>query len=117
MRWLVRKFKRLLQKYPLMKLLTQQPLAPCAENLVVVKLWEAYLLYHPSRLYQMLSAIAIDKGPLEDKTGSGRIIFRFSEGDWTEKVRALLYENKIPVSVQDAPKRNLTVVGRQPQLR
>lgn len=69
------------------------------DDVVVVKLWETYLLYHPANLYRMLTGLSIDNGPSADEKIAGRVIFRFHREDWEREIEPLLQEHRIPVVV------------------
>jgi hypothetical protein len=87
------------------------------DEVIVVKLWEIYLLYHPANLYKTLTDYSLNSGPTLDETVPGRIIFQFNRIVWEETVRDLLYEHRIPVIIQSNPLQALRVKGRQPVLR
>jgi hypothetical protein len=92
-------------------------LAPSNGELVIVKLWEIYLLYHPSNLYKVLSEMSMDKSALQDKQAGGRIVFRFEKHVWEEEVKGLLYGHRIPVTIQSDRLHAVSTKGRQPVLR
>jgi hypothetical protein len=87
------------------------------DEIIVVKLWEIYLLYHPASLYKVLTDFSLDKCPQDDQQLSGRVIFRFSKTAWEENVRDILYEHRIPVVIQSNRLQAVQVKGRQPILR
>jgi hypothetical protein len=87
------------------------------DEIIVVKLWEIYLLYHPANLYKVLTDFSIDNGPKDDEQVAGRVIFRFSAGAWEENIKNLLYEYRIPVVIQSNRLHAVQTKGRQPALR
>jgi hypothetical protein len=71
------------------------------QEIVEIKLWEVYLLYNRSNLYNTLSTYSLDNGPVEKgQQEPGRVSFRFMGYDWERTVKQLLYDNRIPVIVQ-----------------
>jgi hypothetical protein len=71
------------------------------QEIVEIKLWEVYLLYNRSNLYNTLSTYSMDNGPVEkDQQEGGRVSFRFMSYDWERTIKQLLYDNRIPVIVQ-----------------
>jgi hypothetical protein len=71
------------------------------QEIVEIKLWEVYLLYHRHNLFNTLSTYSLDNGPVEkDQQEEGRVCFRFMAFDWDRTVKHLLYENRIPVIIQ-----------------
>lgn len=88
-----------------------------SEQIVVIKLWEIYVLYHPSNLYRLLTEASIDDGPLLDIAGAGRVIFRFEKSVWDEQIKSLLYQYRIPVVINTPNTFGEKVMGRQPVLR
>ncbi|HYF69576.1 MAG TPA: hypothetical protein VD884_15630 [Ohtaekwangia sp.] len=87
------------------------------QEAVVIKLWEIYLLYHPANLYKTLTDKSVDHGPRPDERLSGRIIFRFATETWENDIKHLLYEYRIPVSIQSNSLTGARVKGRAPVLR
>jgi len=74
-----------------------------AQEIIEIKLWEAYLLHHRSNLHIALNQFSIDHGPVENAQHEpGRIVYRFRASDWENDVKHLLYENRIPVVVKPA---------------
>jgi hypothetical protein len=72
-----------------------------AEEVIEIKLWEAYLLHHRSNLHVTLNQFSIDHGPVENgQHEPGRIVYRFRAEDWENDIKRLLYENRIPVVVK-----------------
>lgn len=72
------------------------------QDVVVVKLWADYLKFPAGNLLEVLSGYSIDSAPI----GSGlndRLTFRFHSATWAENVKAILYENRIPVRIQSNP--------------
>lgn len=71
------------------------------QEIVEIKLWEVYLLYNRSNLYNTLSTYSLENGPVEKgQQEPGRVSFRFMSYDWERTVKQLLYDNRIPVIVQ-----------------
>jgi hypothetical protein len=87
------------------------------DEIIVVKLWEIYLLYHPANLYKVLTEFSMDHGPADDENLPGRVIFRFSKTVWEDDIKSLLYEYRIPVVIQSNRLQAVKVKGRQPALR
>ena len=87
------------------------------EEVIIVKLWEIYLLYHPAQLYKTLTECSLGNGPEEDPLGSGRIVFKFSKDNWEERVKKLLYVHRIPVLIRSNPLPAVSGKGRQPVFR
>ena len=87
------------------------------DEIIVIKLWEIYLLYHPANLYKELTDFSLDHGPYGEQQSNGRVVFRFVKGVWDEEVKNLLYEFRIPVVVQSNRLPAVKVKGRQPVLR
>ncbi|HYC83781.1 MAG TPA: hypothetical protein VEB86_01110 [Chryseosolibacter sp.] len=72
-----------------------------AQEVIEIKLWEAYLLHHRSNLHVALNQFSIDHGPVENgQHEPGRIVYRFRAEDWENDIKHLLYENRIPVIVK-----------------
>lgn len=86
-------------------------------DVIVVKLWEIYLLYHPANLYKLLTDNSLDNGPQPDKQLDGRVVFRFSSRVWESDIKQILYEYRIPVSLQSDRMNSVKVKGRAPVLR
>jgi len=93
------------------------PLPATTKEIVTIKLWEIYLMYHPAGLYRLLTEKSMDNGPEIDQTVSGRVIFRFDRLTWETEIRDVLYEHRIPVVIQSNPLHAVRVKGRQPVLR
>ena len=74
--------------------------APPQNELVVVKLWEVYLLYHPANLYRTLIENSFENGPELDRNLPGRVVFKFTQEAWQEVIKPLLYEFRIPVTIK-----------------
>jgi hypothetical protein len=87
------------------------------DEIIVVKLWEIYLLYHPANLYTILTHYSLDHGPKDDQQLAGRVIFRFARSVWEEEIKHLLYEFRIPVIIQSNRLQAVKAKGRQPVLR
>lgn len=68
-------------------------------NIVEIKLWEIFLLYHPAQLYKTLTEHSLDNGPIVDDHKFGRITFRFKAKDWEANIQELLSKYRIPVIV------------------
>jgi hypothetical protein len=94
-----------------------RPAPPRQDEVVVIKLWEIYLLYHPANLYRILTHYSLDNGPAYDEKASGRVVFRFNKALWEDKIKNLLYENRIPVVLKSNAMNTVRVKGRQPVLR
>jgi hypothetical protein len=86
-------------------------------ELVVIKLWEIYLLYHPANLYKTLTENSLDLAPEQDLKLPGRIIFRFNASAWEAEIKPLLYQYRIPVTVQSSRLSAVKSKGRIPALR
>jgi hypothetical protein len=72
-----------------------------AQEIVEIKLWEAYLIHHRSNLHLALNRFSIDHGPVENAQHEpGRISYRFRAEDWENDIKHLLYENRIPVVIK-----------------
>lgn len=98
---------------------TLQPVSTSSllNETVVVKLWEVYLLYHPADLYKKLTDNSLGNGPEHDSNMAGRIIFKFTSHAWESEIRPLLYEFRIPVSIQSNRLGAVRTKGRTPVLR
>lgn len=71
------------------------------QEIVEIKLWEVYLLYNRSDLYNTLSTYSLDNGPMQkEHQEAGRVSFRFMAFDWDRTIKQLLYDNRIPVIIQ-----------------
>lgn len=97
--------------------LTESLRAPKQDEIVVIKLWEIYLLYHPANLYKVLTDLSMDNGPSDDHSLNGRVVFRFARKNWEEEIKNLLYEFRIPIVIQSNPLHAVKVKGRMPALR
>jgi hypothetical protein len=72
-----------------------------AEEIVEIKLWEAYLLHNRSNIHLTLNHFSIDHGPVENvQHEPGRLVYRFQAQRWERDIKQLLYENRIPVKVK-----------------
>ena len=87
------------------------------DEIIEVKLWEIYLLYHPANLYKVLTDFSIDAGPKDGQQLAGRVVFRFAKSAWEEKIKNLLYEFRIPVVIQSNRLQAVKAKGRHPVLR
>lgn len=88
-----------------------------AQEIVEVKLWEAYLLYYRSNLYRILSNSSLDKGAVEkDHHEPGRVTFRFTADEWENNIKHLLYERRIPVMVKASHPINKKIRAKQETL-
>ena len=87
------------------------------DEIIVVKLWEIYLLYHRANLYKTLTEFSEDNGPCEDQQLAGRVVFRFRKSVWEDEIKNLLYEFRIPVVIQSNRLQAVLVKGRQPVMR
>jgi hypothetical protein len=84
------------------------------QEIVEIKLWEVYLLYNRSNLYNTLSTYSLDNGPVEkDQQEAGRVSFRFMAYDWERTIKQLLYDNRIPVIIQSNTLAAVKARGRQ----
>jgi hypothetical protein len=100
-----------------MPFMTERVAQKKQDEVIIVKLWEIYLLYHPANLYKMLTDHALENDPTPDESVPGRVIFRFNRTVWEQSVRDLLYQYRIPVIIQSNPLQALRVKGREPVLR
>jgi hypothetical protein len=100
-----------------MHLLTETHRAVKQNDVVEIKLWEIYLLYHPAQLYKELTDYSTDNGPIEHDHKYGRVIFRFKQQDWENHIKQLLYYYRIPVIVQSNHYDAVKAKGRQAVLR
>ena len=73
------------------------------DEVVVVKLWEVYLRYASANLLDSLCQHSLDSAPFGGAGATDRLTFRFQKATWDEKVKGLLYEHRVPVSVQLNP--------------
>lgn len=74
-----------------------------AQQIIEIKLWEAYLLNDRHNILQSLNAYSIGHGPVEDvQHAPGRISYRFQAGDWETYIKPMLYDNRIPVVINPA---------------
>jgi hypothetical protein len=72
-----------------------------AQEVIEIKLWETYLLHDRTNLNLALNQFSIDHGPVENAQHEpGRISYRFRAEDWENDIKALLYENRIPVIIK-----------------
>lgn len=84
------------------------------QEIVEIKLWEVYLLYNRSHLYNTLSTYSLDNGPVEkDQQEAGRVSLRFMTYDWDKTIKQLLYDNRIPVIIQSNTLVAVKARGRQ----
>lgn len=72
------------------------------QEIVEIRLWEVYLLYNRSNLYDTLSTYSLENGPVEKDQQAGRVSFRFMAYDWDRTIKQLLYDNRIPVIIQSS---------------
>jgi hypothetical protein len=98
--------------YPMKTAIQSAPVVSAKSELVVIKLWEAYLLYHPANLYKILTENSLDTSAEHDLKLPGRILFRFSSSAWEMEIKPLLYEYRIPVTVQSGSWSAVKVKGR-----
>lgn len=69
-----------------------------AEEIVEVKLWEAFLLYNRHNVYSTLSTYSLDNGPVEKNDEDlATVTFRFMSFDWHNTLKSLLNLHNIPV--------------------
>ncbi len=80
--------------------LSRTPEVPYDEGTVTVKLWEAYLRYNNAHLYRILSDLCLEEATTEQEHQSERVTFRFSRRLWEGKVKQILEENRIPVTLR-----------------
>lgn len=72
-------------------------------DVVEIKLWGLYLLMTPVHLYNEIIQFSLDHGPVEKNPQTpGRITLRFKATEWEQRVKKLLYHNRIPVMVKSA---------------
>lgn len=84
------------------------------QEIVEIKLWEVYLLYNRSNLYNTLSTYSLDNGTVEkDQLEAGKVSFRFMAYDWDKTIKQLLYDNRIPVIIQSNALVAVKARGRQ----
>jgi hypothetical protein len=68
------------------------------EQVVEVKLWEAFLLYNRHNLYGTLCTYSLDNAPLEKSNDDlATVSFRFMACDWDNTLKKLLAVHNIPV--------------------
>jgi hypothetical protein len=80
-----------------------------AEEIIEIKLWEAYILTNRNKVHVALTQFSIDRGPVENTQHEpGRIVYRFRAEDWETDIKHILYENRIPVTIKP------TVVHKTP---
>jgi hypothetical protein len=80
-------------------------------QVIVIKLWEVYLRHHSENLYQVLSNLSMDNGPIQNYDEKERLTFRFESEIWEQRVKNLLYENRIPVVIQSNPLYAIQIKG------
>ena len=69
-----------------------------ADEIVEVKLWEAFLLYNRHHIYRTLATYALDNGPVESSDPDlATVTFRFTSYDWINTLKDLLSNHNIPV--------------------
>jgi hypothetical protein len=74
------------------------------KEIVEIKMWSLYLLTNASNVYNSILEASIDHGPVEKNPHKpGRVTFRFSSKEWEEKIKKLLYANRIPVVMSKNP--------------
>jgi hypothetical protein len=100
-----------------MKTAESARLTSLKNEVVVIKLWEIYLLYHPANIYKTLSENSLDAAPEQDLNLPGRVIFRFTSSAWEDEIKPLLYHYRIPVSVQSSALSAVKAKGRMPVVR
>lgn len=72
-------------------------------EIVEIKLWGLYLLMTPVHLYNEIIQFSLDQGPVEKNPQTpGRITLRFKANEWEQRIKKLLYHNRIPVMVKSA---------------
>lgn len=72
-------------------------------EIVEIKLWGLYLLMTPVHLYNEIIQFSLDQGPVEKNPQTpGRITLRFKANEWEQRIKKLLYYNRIPVMVKSA---------------
>jgi hypothetical protein len=73
-----------------------------AQEIIEIKMWEAYLLHTRTNLPSLLNRFSIDHGPVENVQHHqpGRIVYRFAAENWENNIKQILYENRIPVIVK-----------------
>jgi hypothetical protein len=76
------------------------PIQHFPDEVIVVKLWEVYLGDHSGNLFKDLSHLSMDHGPFESYNTKKRLTFRFKRQMWEERVKGLLYQNRIPVVIK-----------------
>lgn len=83
-----------------------------SEETVTVKLWEAYLRYNNAYLYKILSEMCVENATTPEECVAERVTFRFSRNLWEHKVRHILHENRIPVTVRASRPTSIRTVRR-----
>ncbi len=72
-----------------------------SQEIIEIKLWEAYLLNDRNNIHIALNQFSIDRGPVESAQHEpGRIVYRFLAADWENDIKHILYENRIPVVIR-----------------
>jgi hypothetical protein len=85
-----------------------------SQEIIEIKLWEAYLLNDRNNVHNALNKFSIDHGPVENTLHEpGRIVYRFSAEIWENDIKHVLYENRIPVVIKPTVVHN-TVSGKKP---
>jgi hypothetical protein len=72
----------------------------CPDEVIVVKLWEVYLRDQSRNLFTDLCHLSMDHGPFSNYHSKERLTFRFKRQMWKERVKGLLYENRVPVVIK-----------------
>ena len=84
-----------------------------SQEIIEIKLWEAYLLQDRTNLALALSQFSIDHGPVENAHHEhGRVIYRFRAEDWENDIKHILYENRIPVVIKPTVVHNTSPIGQ-----
>jgi hypothetical protein len=79
-----------------------------AQDIIEIKLWETYLLHDRTNLILVLNQHSVDRGPVEIAQHElGRIVYRFYASDWENKIKDVLYKNRIPVVVKPTHQHNV----------
>ena len=69
-----------------------------ADEVVEVKLWEAFLLYNRHHINKTLATYSLDNGPVENSDADiATVKFRFTSYDWINTLKDLLNNHNIPV--------------------
>jgi hypothetical protein len=72
-----------------------------SQEIIEIKIWEAYLLNDRNNVHTALNQFSIDRGPVESTQHEpGRIVYRFLAEDWENDIKHILYENRIPVVIK-----------------